>query len=280
VIALRMIPLICFSLFLGFVTTSQKAQGQGKLGLAKELVESLGLRFSKEVAEEGAELLTRKVETFLVKYGDDGAEALRKVGPQAIQLADDAAADGIQATRWLAKFGDDATSMVRSESRRSLATQLGDEAAEAMIKHGEIAEPILEMAGKPAANALRVVSEQNARRISMMNNAGELEKIGRTSELMETIGKYGDKGMEFVWKNKGALAISGALVAFLADPEPFIEGTRELANVAAQSAFEPIAKEIGKKTNWTVTIITVALCALGYFSFKTWIRQRIKRGAR
>lgn len=271
---------LCFILTLVTFAAAPEANAQGKLGLAKELVESLGVRFSKEVAEEGAEILTRKVETFLVKYGDDGADALRKVGPYAIQLVDDAAADGVQATRWLAKFGDEATSVVRNETRRNLATKLGDEAAEAMIKHGEIAEPILELAGKPAANALRAVSEQNARRIGMMAKSGELEKIGRTSELMDTIGKYGDRGMDFVWKNKGALAVSGALVAFLANPEPFIDGTQELANVVAQSAIEPIAKEVGNKTNWTVTIITLALCAVGYLSFKTWIRQWTKRGAR
>lgn len=271
---------LCFILVLVTFAAAPEANAQGKLGLAKELVESLGLRFSKEVAEEGAEILTRKVETFLVKYGDDGADALRKVGPYAIQLVDDAAADGVQATRWLAKFGDEATSVVRNETRRNLATKLGDEAAEAMIKHGEIAEPILELAGKPAANALRAVSEQNARRIGMMAKSGELDKIGRTTELMDTIGKYGDRGMDFVWKNKGALAVSGALVAFLANPEPFIDGTQELANVVAQSAIEPIAKEVGNKTNWTVTIITLALCAVGYLSFKTWIRQRTKRGAR
>ncbi len=272
-------PLCLILVFVTFAAAPE-ANAQGKLGLAKELVESLGIRFSKEVAEEGAEILTRKVETFLVKYGDDGADALRKVGPYAIQLVDDAAADGVQATRWLAKFGDEATSVVRNETRRNLATKLGDEAAEALIKHGEIAEPILELAGKPAANALRAVSEQNARRIGMMAKSGELEKIGRTSELMDTIGKYGDRGMDFVWKNKGALAVSGALVAFLANPEPFIDGTQELANVVAQSAIEPIAKEVGNKTNWTVTIITLALCAVGYLSFKTWIRQRTKHGAR
>lgn len=278
--ALRMKILTTSMLVAAILATSATTHGQGKIGLAKELVESLGVRFSKEVAAEGTELLTRKVETFLVKYGDEGADALRKVGPQAIQIVEEAATDGALASRLLAKFGEDASAVVRSESRRSLVTKIGDEAAEAMIRHGEIAEPLLDVAGLPAANALRAVSSQNARRISMMAKSGELEKIGQTRELMETVAKYGDNGMEFVWKNKGALAITGAMIAFLADPQPFIDGTRELANVVAQSAIEPIAKEIGIKTNWTITIIVLALCAVGYFALKTWIRQRLHRGAR
>ena len=122
--------------------------------MARELVEFVSRRFGKEVAEEGSEVLTRKVESLLVKYGDDVGEAVRKVGPRSIQLLDDAAAEGVQqSARLLAKHGDEAIWVVGNQSRRAIAAKLGDDAAEAMIKHGEIAEPVLEMAGQSAAAA-------------------------------------------------------------------------------------------------------------------------------
>jgi hypothetical protein len=269
----------CFAMWLITVLVlatlgSDQAWGQGKAALARELVEFVSRRFAKEVAEEGTEVLTRKVETLLVKYGDDAAEAIRKVGPRSVQLIDNAASEGAQSAAWLAKYGDNAISLVANDSRRKLAAKLGDEAAEALIKHGEVAEPVLELAGKSAATALTKVSEQNGRRIAMMANEGELAKLGRSSELLDVVGKYGDKGMNFVWKNKGTLLVGTALAAFLADPEPFIEGTKNLADVAAKSAIEPIAKEIGMRTNWTITIIALVLCLIGYSLIKQWIKPK------
>jgi hypothetical protein len=247
---------------------------QGKAGLARELVEFVGRRFGKEVAEEGSEVLTRKVESLLVKYGDEVAEAVRKVGPRSIQLLDDAATEGVQqSARLLAKHGDEAIWVVGNQSRRAIAARLGDDAAEAMIKHGEIAEPVLEMAGQSAAAALRNVSTKGGRQIKIMMDQGELAKIGRTSELLNVVGKFGDSAMSFVWKNKGSLLVGTALAAFLSDPEPFINGTKELATVAANVALEPIAKEIGARTNWTLTICGLAIVSMFYFAFKQWLRR-------
>ena len=247
---------------------------QGKAAMARELVEFVSRRFGKEVAEEGTEVLTRKVESLLVKYGDDVAEAVRKVGPRSVQLLDNAAAEGVeQSARLLAKHGDDAIWVVANQSRRAIASKLGDEAAEAMIKHGEIAEPILELAGQSGAAALRNVSTKGGRQLKMMLDDGALSKIGRTSELMNVVGKYGDDAMNFVWKNKGSLLVGTALVAFLADPEPFINGTKDLASVAANVVVEPMAKEIGARTNWTLTICTLAVLCMAYFGFKQWLRK-------
>ncbi len=107
----------------------------------------------------------------------------------------------------------------------------------------------------------------------MMMDGGELVKIGRTSELMNVVGKYGDNAMSFVWKNKGALLVGTALAAFLSDPEPFINGTKDLATVAANVAIEPLAKEIGIRTNWTITICALAIASMTYLAFKQWIRR-------
>ena len=98
-------------------------------------------------------------------------------------------------------------------------------------------------------------------------------RIGRTSELLNVVGKYGDSAMSFVWKNKGSLMVGTALAAFLSDPEPFINGTKELATAAATVALEPIAKEIGSRTNWTLTICGLAIVSMTYLAFKQWLRR-------
>ncbi len=266
-------------LFLATSTfTCSSCFAQGKAAMARELVEFVTRRFGKEVAEEGTEVFTRKVELLLVKYGDEVAEAVRKVGPRSIQLLDDAAAEGVQqSARLLAKHGDDAIWVVGNQGRRAIASRLGDDAAEAMIKHGEIAEPVLELAGQSAAAALRNVSTKSGRQIAMMMEQGELAKIGRSSELMSVVAKFGDSAMTFVWNNKGALLVGTALAAFLADPEPFINGTKDLANVAANVAIVPIAKEIGARTNWTAAIFVLAVSCVAYLTFKQWIRGPKRR---
>ena len=43
---------------------------QGKITLARELVEQLARKFSKEVADEGTERLTARVQTVLAQAGE------------------------------------------------------------------------------------------------------------------------------------------------------------------------------------------------------------------
>jgi hypothetical protein len=107
----------------------------------------------------------------------------------------------------------------------------------------------------------------------MLTSNGELSKLGRTDELLAVVGKYGDNAMNFIWKNKGALLAGTAMAAFLANPEPFIDGSKELA----QSAIAPIAKEIGSNTNWTVTIIGLVICLMTYSGIKFWIRSKARK---
>jgi hypothetical protein len=53
--------------------------------------------------------------------------------------------------------------------------------------------------------------------------------------------------MDFVWQHKGALAVSATLAAFLADPEPFLDGSRVLAGRAAEAATRPVTEAVGRR---------------------------------
>jgi len=222
---------------------------QGKVTLVREAAEFVMSKFTKEAGGETLETLTRQIQTVATKYGDEGLEAARKVGPRSFKLIEESGENGPEAVRLMAKYGGDAVCVVGKKSRLAISTKYGDDAANAMIKHGEIAEPLINEFGKPAATALKDISPQNARRISMLRKDGDLASIGRTSELLKVVANRGDDAMDFIWRNKKPLAAMATATAFLADPDPFIDGTAKLGGYI----FKPIAEN----TNWTLVILFV-----------------------
>lgn len=236
---------------------------QGRAALAREAAEYVLSKFSKEAAEIGLETLTRKIERLALKHGDDVFVAVRKVGPRTLRLVEEAGEHGLASVKLMARYGDDAVWVVRNKNRLAIFARYGDNAAESMIKHGEIAEPLIQSFGNPAANALKAVNSQNARRLAMMAEDGHLARIGRTPELLEVIAKYGDRASDFIWRNKGALTVASTLTAFLANPEPFINGTADITRIVSENTLKPLANlpgqfvsEAAKNTNWTAVLAT------------------------
>lgn len=266
--------IVSLQILFGIFATPLPAYAQGKAAIAREMAEYVMKKFGKEVADEGVETLTRKIETVIVKYGDDGAAAVKNVGPRSFRLIEEAGENGVESVKLMAKYGDEAVWVVGKKGRLAIFVKYGDDAAEAMIRHGEIAEPLIGKFGDSAAIALKSVSSQNARRISMLDDAGELAAIGRTPELLTVVGKYGDAAMDFVWKNKGALTVAATLAAFLSDPEPFINGTRDLAQTVGTSLVQPIAQEVGKRTNWTLIVLTLIGIACGIIGLRYGLRRQ------
>ena len=265
--------IIFFLILFGVFSRPLPAHAQGKAALAREMAEYVMKKFGKEVADEGVETLTRKIETVIVKYGDDGVAAVKKVGPRSFRLIEEAGENGVESVKLMAKYGDEAIWVVGKKGRLAIFVKYGDYAAEARIKHGEIAEPLIGKFGDSAALALKSVSSQNARRISMLDDAGELAAIGSTPELLAVVGKYGDAAMDFVWKNKSALTVATALTAFISDPEPFINGIRDLAQTVVTPLVQPITQEIGKRTNWTFVILTLICIACGIVGLRFWAKM-------
>ena len=104
------------------------------------------------------------------------------------------------------------------------------------MRHNGVAKPVLEQLGEPAIEA-RAVGPQAGRRMAMM--AGDLGGSGRTPELMGVIGGFGERAMEFIWKNKGILAGGAELAAFLANPEPFSTG-RRTSRMVGETVVKPV----------------------------------------
>ena len=256
------------------------APAQGKAAMAREAAEYILGRFGKEAAKEGLEGLTRKIELLALKHGDEAVVAVRKVGPGTFRLVEEAGEHGLDAVKIMAKYGDDAVWVVARKNRMAIFVKYGDNAGEAMMKHGEVAEPLLDAAGKSAAGALKAVSTQNGRRLAIMQSEGELARIGRTPELLDVVAKYGDRAMEFVWKNKGSLAVTTALAAFLVNPEPFIDGTADITKAIAESAVKPLATASGqamtdaaRSIDWTLVTVC-GLCVAGSLIGIKLLRRR------
>jgi hypothetical protein len=266
------------SLFvLALAASPSYAQGVGKATgeAGKYLLKKLG----REAAEEGTERLSRRIASAAARYGDDAIAAVRKVGPKALSLADEAGDNAPRVLRLLTRHGDDAARILGHPQGMALFRRFGDDAVEVLVKHQGTAETLLETLGQPAIQALGAVSPQGGRRMAMM--AGELSASGRTAEVMGVIARHGDRAMDFIWRNKGILAGGAALTAFLVNPEPYLDNANIAVKTVAENAVQPavvavgnVAQEAAGLLRWSLTILVVGLVACGLLA----VRLKLGRG--
>ena len=89
--------------------------------------------------------------------------------------------------------------------------------------------------------------------------------------------------MDFLWRHKGALAVGAVLTVFLADPEPFLDGTRDLAEVAVATALPPVAEVPGQLAQAAFRRLdcgTVGRSLLALAAALAWISILGRRGRR
>jgi hypothetical protein len=263
---------------------SAPVRADAKSQAAKETAEYVLRRFGRQVVREGTEALARRIEMAAARHGNEVFEAVRKVGPRALPLVEEAGAHSRQAARIMAQHGEHgATWVVARPQAMKLVLQHGEGAAGVLVKHaGGIAEPVVERYGAKAVRALEATAPQGGRRLAMMMADGELAKIGRTEELLEVIGKYGDPAMNWVWRNKGSLAVGTTLAAFLASPDTFLNAAQGMTRTVAENAVKPLAEvpgavvkegagEVARHTNWTlVFLVVIASVVLYVFARGLW----------
>ncbi len=220
-----------------------EVRADGKLTAARELAEWALRKFTGKATQEGAEALSRRIAVAAAKHGDDlVAAAVRKGGPKVLTLADEAAEQAPKVLRFIGKYGDEGAALLTRKSMKLLS--LGDDAAAALVRHKGVAEPLLETYGTSAVKVLASVSPQSGRRIAILSRSGDLARIGRTEELLGVCAKFGDKACDFAYRNKGGLLVGVSLAAFLSDPQPFLDGSRSLADTVIQKAVVPLASTV------------------------------------
>ena len=249
---------------------------------ARFILKKFEAEVAEELGEEGGVLLGRRLEAMAAKYGErESIEAVQKVGPRAFRLVEQAGADDAaraKAVRLLVRTGDDGAWLLGRPQSAKLFARYGDDAADAMIKHRQVADGLIARHGDDAAKALKAVDGQSARRLAMMDDAGDLARIGRTPEVLGVVSRRGDRAMNFVWRNKGALATASVLTAFLANPDPFIDGTTKLAEIGGEAIVKPtvaaLAKGIGQRTNWTLVLPILLAIVSAFVAFRMLLRRR------
>ena len=264
-----------FVVIIAFVATHARADV--KTAALRETTEFVMKKFSKEAAEEGAEVLSQRIGVMAAKHGDEALAAVRNVGPKALKAAEAAGDQSGVALKAMARYGDEGLEcIVKNPEGLKLAARYGDDAAEALVKHKGVAAPIIEEFGEASAKALKAVDAQSGVRLGIMAAEGELKQIGRTPELLEVVARYGNRGAEFIWTHKKSLAVGSVLAAFLADPQPFIDGTRDLAKVAADSTIKPLAEGIASRADWTVWGIAAVVAVCLSSVWRSYLKHRLE----
>lgn len=237
---------------------------------AREAAKQVMHVFRKEVGKETAETLTEKIIILSAKHGDDAVIAVKKIGPKTFQLVEKAGTQGDDAVKLLAKHGDNAILIIEKPQALNLFSQYGDDVAEAMIKHkGGSAVTFIEKNGIAGAKALKSVDGQNARRLM----SEDFAKLGRTDEYLAVVEKFGNKGSDFIWRNKGALVIGTVATTFLLNPQPFIDGVKKLEG----DVIETIGDNILSKLPWTLITIIVAGFLAVRFRIWRWLPKKKKK---
>jgi hypothetical protein len=115
-----------------------------------------------------------------------------------------------------------------------------DDAARAVTPHLKVGMTLVPLA-RSSRRAMAGLAPRNARRLAILAEDGTLARSGRWGELVAVIERHGDRAMDFIWRHKGALTVTTVLGTFLADPEAFLGGGRELIGGAAREATQPLA---------------------------------------
>jgi uncharacterized protein with PIN domain len=271
----------CFALFAFFAANCLPAFAQAGVSstAVRETVEYLSKKFGKEMAETTVETVTRKVETLAAKYGDNALTATRKVGPQALKYADEAGDLAGDSLRIMSRYGDDAIRIVSKPAVLQLAAKYGDDATEAIVKYGpDMMTPVLSKYGDDAARAMNKLSRNEAIELATKISDDQFAKLAAPQKLLNVVGQYGDNAMVFINKHWKALAVGTVCLAFVNDPEPFINGTKELvvdgADVIGRNVVKPLAEGVASGTNWTIFLGIVAVGILGLITYKIYLKQR------
>lgn len=209
---------------------------------SRDVAESIFAKFGKGAAGNSVDNITVAIKNVIDRYGDDAAPLLRSSGHTGFQALETAGNKAPEVIKLYVRRGDEALWVISHPNRLAIFIKHGDSAADALIKHPGLADSLVERFGDDAATALTAISKPSAQRLAMVADEGLLTASTRSADLLPVIRQYGDVAMEFIWKNKGALAVASVLGTFLSDPKPYISGVSELA--------VPVLNSI----NWTLII--------------------------
>jgi hypothetical protein len=226
----------------------------------------------RQAERAAATTLSRRIARLAVEHGAETLAAVRRAGPEAVEVLERAGRRGALASHLLAAHGSEALIIAREPALLELVARHGEDAARALVRHPGLARTVIEATGTPGARVLAGLSSRNARRLAMLAEDGTLIRIGRQDELLNAIERHGDRALDFVWRHKGVLVVGTLLAAFLQDPEPFLSGARELGGGVTSAVAQPVlgaASHVGQAVTKPLTLIAIGtlvvlICVGGY----------------
>lgn len=226
---------IAFSLAIGLLA-ADTARGQAPARAAAEAAEAL----ARQLSRSGSRRVVSAAEKACLENGPAVASVVKAAGGPATvaRIIEEAGERGPDIIRLIAKRADESIHIISRPGNLAIFLKHGDDAVEALVRHKGLAAELIEMGGKPAADALKGLSPKSGRMLSSMALESKTRELARNPGLLEVLRKHGDEAMKFIWENKGALAVGSALAAFLADPERFMRGGAALAAPLGQAAGE------------------------------------------
>lgn len=223
-------------------------------GVASTAAEGVGTavfgKFGKGLAGSTADEIALATEKIVTRHGTDALPLLKNAGHDGFRALNDAGENAPKIVRLYTKQGDEALWVILDPRRQAIFLKHGDSAAVALSKHPGIADGLIERFGDDGVAILQTSSRQSAQRFAMLADEGVLSATGRSAELLPVLRRYGDPAMDFVWQNKGALAVTSVLATFLLDPQAYISGAKDL--------LVPVIESV----NWT--LIAIVLLAIGF----------------
>jgi hypothetical protein len=227
---------------------------------ARELIHVVG----REALEAAEPRIVRLIES----YGDDAVKAIRRAGMPAVGAVERFGASG---AKLLAAWGDDGVRVLAAEGDDAIKAFVayGDDAVRAMVKHPGVGRELVGTFGAQAAKAAANVSTESA--INLARMSAPIQASGRSAEVLGVVERFGDRACAFLWRNKGVVFGAAVLATFLADPQPYIDGVKQLVLEPAAKA----ASDISARTNWTL-VLAAGVAVLGAAIF---IRYRLWRRA-
>jgi len=228
----------------------------------RDAAEAIFKKFGRGAAGETVEQIGDALGKATARYGDAAIPLLRNSGHAGFKALETAGEKAPDVIKLYTRKGDEALWVISEPKRLAIFIKHGDSAADALMKYPGIADDLIERFGSNAVGAVSSLTRQNAQHLAIAAEEGLLKASAKSPELLPVIRQYGDQAMDFIWKNKGALTVAAVLGTFLADPQAYISGAKDL--------FAPVMSG----TNWTLIIVGILVIAFLPFIARTILRTR------
>jgi hypothetical protein len=245
---------------------------------SREVAEIVLKNGGREITEEALEKTTLQLSRVVEKCGQEALPVCKKYGPKALRVLYDAGDDGgTYLVKAIDQYGDDAIRAGATRLGRSVIREGNELGIRNVARFNDQIVPLMRRYGSSADRAFAALTEtRDAQRLLLLEAEKIIPSI-KFGELLDVVGKYGQKGLDFIWKNKGPLAVLDVLVTFLKDPEAYINGVKDLvtAVVVGPDGKGGVVNAVTQAIPWSTLIIGGLL----FFAVK-WVIDRRMQMAR